>query len=103
MTKWDTMLEALAREYHVGTEPPEVVQDGLQRGFPVRGTDDASEPVHAGQVAASPASSYAPLQTAPSRSLWVRDQIARAVDRIIDEAFAAYDRIAGSSNGQDGR
>jgi hypothetical protein len=91
------MLEALAREYHVGTEPPEVVEEELQRGFPVRAAIPAGKAAAArtdGVAGAPP--SYATLQTSSARSLWIREQVARAVDRAIDEAFNTYDRISGA-------
>ena len=98
MTKWDTMLEALAREYHVGTAPPELVEEELQRGFPLKPATPAGRPAPArtDESGAAPPS-FATLQTASAPSLWVREQVARAVDRVIDEAFNTYDRIAGTN------
>lgn len=92
LTRWDAMLESLAHEYHVATDPPRVVPDGLRRGrFAVA--------VHSPGTAAP----NTPLSSATQqsrRSLWVQERVARALDRMIDESFTAYDRISRTTAGR---
>ena len=85
-TKWDQMLEALAREYHVSTETSE-----LQRGFDVKPAKASATP--------APASSGTPTvrdyKSAPATmDRPMQQRVAKALDRFIDEAFLAYDRIS---------
>src|SRR6185437_5394792 len=92
MTKWDTMLESLTKEYHVGAEGPSLVPPGPRRVLPPipflgAGASSFAPPAPAG-TASRPASS------AQSTGLWLQDRIADAIDRAIDEVFVAYDRFA---------
>jgi hypothetical protein len=89
MTRWDAMLELLAHEYHVATDPPQVVQDGLRRGFPAIPDSLPGK----SSAARAPESVSHPSP----RSLWVQEHIAFALDRTIDEMFTAYDRISRTS------
>jgi hypothetical protein len=76
-TKWDVMLESVAREYHVATDPPEEVQRGFDvvpRGTAGRGTTPGI-PVGGSR-----------------KALEIR--VADAIDRAIDEVFIAYDRLS---------
>jgi MFS family permease len=82
-TKWDQMLEALAREYHVGTSEPETVTGELRRGFAVKPVKPASVATAPGRAGSGPTTMERPVQ----------QPVAWALDRIIDEMFLAYDRI----------
>lgn len=119
MTRWDTMLESLAREYHVGT-----VEEELQRGFPAgrsfRSDETAQTAVaspengSAAQTIIESAPAVAPQSPAAAetiaytdaappaaRSAWLQRHIAHALDRAIDEMFNALDRLAGrETNGR---
>lgn len=103
-TRWDLMLEGLAREYHVATEPPVIVAKELPRGFPVApspaGKPAEPAPDRATGAAETPAASAAearPAATSVSTSQWMEDRMVDALDRFIDEIFVMYDRIFSSS------
>ena len=88
-TRWDVMLESLTREYRVGIDPPEEVQ----RGFAVAPAATRIAPWAAAGTAAAPQL---------SRSEWLADQMVRAFDRMIDEMFIAYDRLAAANQSRAG-
>jgi len=67
-TQWDRMLEGLAREYHLGTEGPMVA---------------AAMPIVANGQAA----------IASEPQTWTQRQLARSLDRFLDELFISYDRL----------
>lgn len=91
-TRWDQMLEALAREYHVGTEPPAAVTEELQRGFFVGAPVGAppAAPARAATSATSPTLNHA---SNPITSVRAREAVSRGIERAIDEMFRAYDRL----------
>jgi len=72
-TQWDRMLEGLAREYHLSTEGPMVAN-----AMPII----ASRNGRAAAVVSEP-------QT------WTQRQVARSLDRLLDELFISYDRLTG--------
>ncbi|HEY2585316.1 MAG TPA: MFS transporter [Tepidisphaeraceae bacterium] len=92
MTKWDTMLESLTKEYRVGAEGPSLVPPGPRRVLPPipflgAGASSFAPPAPAGTTSR-------PTSSSQSTGLWLQDRIADAVDRAIDEVFVAYDRFA---------
>jgi MFS family permease len=84
-TKWDQMLEALAREYHVSTETSE-----LQRGFDVKPVKAIAATTTAGGSAALLDYRSAPV----TMDRAMQQRVAKTLDRLIDEMFLAYDRIS---------
>ena len=97
-TKWDTMLEGLAKEYHVETEPPQVVAEELQRGFPVskgapraRATGMPGDGVPASRPTEPRGATSGHLPAA--RWSGLEERVGRLLDRGIDELFVAYDRV----------
>jgi MFS family permease len=93
-TKWDLMLEGLAREYYVSSEPATIVAGEPRWIFPPipflsgdgRGTSHGSATGAPNTLAAG------------STGLWLQDRLTNAIDRTIDEVFIAYDRLVASSN-----
>jgi len=97
-TNWDVMLEGLAREYHVGAEPPAAVTVELRRGFPLAsllrrkgGPATGREPALAATPVSTGAEAIANRPTAAQR---LRGRLADAIDRAIDEVFVACDRAS---------
>lgn len=93
-TKGDMLLESLTREYQHGTEAPSAVSAEPRRQSPTL-------PFAPGRPAASAASSGESSRTLASAdtrprpaALRLQDRIADALDRAIDEAFVAYDRLS---------
>jgi len=90
-TRWDQMLEALAREYHVGTEPPSAVTEEMRRGFavpPKRTTVEGS---------AAPTGQSIQLESSGAETrpaMQMQERVTRGIDRAIDELFLVYDRIS---------
>ena len=103
-TKWDVMLEGLAREYHTGSEPPQLVAAELQRGFPAgpraEGSTAATAPP-AGSAVAPLAGGAA--QKGKRTSDWLLDRIAWSLDRCINEMFITYDRFTAMRQRERGR
>ncbi len=87
-TKWDQMLEALAREYHIGTEPPSAFTPATRRAATAVPSGSSST---RSQVSATSARSATPMMLSSEQT---RDRVTRGLDRIIDEMFLAYDRIS---------
>ena len=91
LTRWDAMLESLAREYQIGTEEPQVLDRASAGALPARR--------FFARRGAPLAAAFTPSATAvgaPSMaSMWWQERIAHAMDRAIDEMFTAYDRIKG--------
>ena len=72
-TQWDRMLEGLAREYHLSTEGPMVAA-----AMPI---------IQRGSATAQP------IPAIPET--WMQRQVARSLDRLLDELFISYDRLTG--------
>lgn len=93
-TKGDMLLESLTREYQHGTEAPSAVSEESRRGS----SKLPSGPRRAAASAASSAESFgapASADTGPRpAALRLQDRLADALDRAIDEAFVAYDRLS---------
>jgi len=95
-TKWDVMLEGLAREYHVATEPPAIVAEEPRRGFGLLPSRAKAMPAAANQEPAAAASSaVTSAQANPAATgHWLEDRIIDVLDRTLDEMFVMYDRIS---------
>ena len=87
-TKWDLMLGSLAREYYVSSDPPVEVR----RGFPIDLSPPASTDRSSSVAAQAPARGLRVLAR-PSR-VRLKEHLVQSLDRAIDEAFVAYDRLA---------
>ena len=94
LTRWDAMLESLAREYQIGTEEPQVLDLASAGALPAKQFSRRSVAPLPAAVAPSTAAIGAPSM----HSMWWQERIARALDRAIDEMFTAYDRIKGVSS-----
>jgi hypothetical protein len=101
-TKWDVMLEGLAREYHAGSEPPAIVADELRSAFGVLPPRAKATPIDESKegpaVASSAVTSAQPNPTAAGH--WLEDRIIDVLDRTLDEMFVMYDRISTRSGQQ---
>jgi MFS family permease len=89
-TKWDVMLEAVAREYVLETESPALAEPGPRRVFP-------PIPFLSGSaISEAPAAWPGTLPSLSSRypaGIWLSVRLSNALDRAIDEMFVIYDRL----------
>ena len=94
LTRWDTMVESLARDYHVATEPPVLVRDEPRR--PRQAFHQAAATARESGAASTAAPPPRP-GVRPGRGDHLQQRVDRTFDRLIDEVFLAYDRICASS------
>lgn len=86
-TKWDVMLESLTQEYRTAKAPPALAtrEDLRRRRTAPTISHRAPAPANGEMNGDQP---------------WMRQRINRSMDRVVDELFRAYDRIAGGGGSE---